>query len=584
MTDSDQDPVPLKFYYFLLQTINSTLIASVPFVLLVLMIRNNHSKVGINYSKIKYFNLILLVYMVLNSAFTIIMKTCDCTHVPFFKSYKVIVFLILDFLRVCCNCLILYLGHKMPDSEISQMFYQNLTDSTSISDKHTSMSSGLDDFEEQEYFACRIEKKQTYHADGFFFHEFSVIFKPRVYRRKQSQYMTQSITDKRFLDQLNTSLSRGPPLDNALARSLSLSFEGFSLTRRDQNFSEYMHEVTKQLNKRPEDIRAFAAGLSGLDNSIVNEYEFFSDIGSEDLDLDQLEKFLNRFMNQTYKVSSQIQNSCSTLNAVKSFLQLDYDAQIPNLVDGFSLRIDFPGAFCPEKKFFEKLFSHYLVLKLKLDESKTHLRLEILNRARNQTFQVRRRVEDFVDFVQRLYPSIESVNQVCLSSEKKCKQMVYLLNVALNELRNQALVSEFVGSQFAGVSELPFTLPQFEVTLLLRSMDKVERRTTTESIEGPNAKAEPAQNKKIRNFEISVVSDTSLKVMKIERNVEHFQVLSNHLAAKFRTDEFNVKKRDLEETSKLQAYLSRLVRSKQCWESIEFQLFLKIAKVDFNNF
>ena len=529
--------------------------------------------------------------MCLNALFTLLMRTSEDNDKKTHGVVQMIIFLVLDLARMACNLLIVYFGHQMPDNEISDTFYKNLSQ-TNRSERTDSFSTILDPEEDlddsENYFICKIEKKQAFHQKGYFFHEFSVIFKPAIYHQYQSRYQSRSLllvqnqSDSRKIQEDNLKNLNQKKLTSPAEISIDQSFDLLNFRKKSQRYSDFQKLVTKQLQKRPEEIFDFVHKLKELGNPEVKEIEFFNDINDEDVNLDVLETFLNYFMNQTYKTSVQLRQGSPTLESIKSFLDLDYDCEIPNLIDGFSLHMEFPLIFFPEKSFFKKIFTRFLITEISILEATRQVRLSVLDRVNNKVYTTTRKVEEIISLLRSVHRDYKSLDLSYLSSEKKRQQLVYLLHMILNEIRDSSKLSKFLEEQISLQPELSYHLPDFELQIIQKGSYhlgftiKEQGRSTTMSEEDSILKESAL-------FEIRVEFRGSSEFKMIKRSQEHFEVLANHLVSKFGDNRYAVKKSWFKEVGSLKQYLICLMQDKKVWGSIEFQMFMKVLKSDFDN-
>jgi hypothetical protein len=524
--------------------------------------------------------------MLLNATFTVVLKTSENTAKATQGIVEMTIFLVLDLSRMICNLIIVVLGHRMRSNEIPDMFYKNLSNSnpTERSNSFSTMVDPEEDLNEpHKYFICNIEQTQTFHENGYFFHAFSVIFKPSNFQRKHSRYLSQSLIRSRTeTENSNEPRKSGDSLNQSwspLQESLNKSFELINPKKRLDDYSEYLKEITKELQKTPHDIATFAKDLELLDNPLIRDFEFFNDIENEDLNLKNLEDFLNTFMNQTYKVSSHIRNTCPTLNCVKVFLELNFDHEMPSLLTQFSLQVDFPHVFIPNRAFFKKVFTRFIITEIKIFESKKKVELRVLNRQNQKFYFLRKEASDIFNLLQTVHPYQKSIDMSHLSSEKKQTQLVSILHILLNEIEEINKLSRFLGEEVKVDPPASFSLPKFQVQVTRKSSSFKEDPL---NVQDADQNEVTLFGKRPVVFEVKVCSDMTSGLILLERTQTHFEVLANHLVSRFGDDKFSVKKRMFQEPQNVKKYLLFLMTNKEVWKSVEFQLFLQIARSDFS--
>lgn len=546
------------------------------------MIKYNHKKVGIKSSQISYFNISLLVFMLANAVFTILLNTAGEIGS---MSLASAIFFILDVSRLLLNCVVLYLTHQMPDNEIHLMTgydSQEHTNNNSFRDSFVSISQlGEEELSKHDYFVCTIAKKQVLSEEGQYAHEISVIFKPFVYHLRQSAYLCDSLNNSRRKSSANMNGEGRTGLTNLSQNliheskeslkvcssgeihqvSLNMSFDVIHSRPRLSSFGNYMKEVVNQLKKTPEEIGKFVTRILELANAETQNYKFFMDTSGLDVDLEELELFLNKFVNQMYKSSIQINRGCLTLNEIKTFLDIEYDCDVLNLVPEFSLRMEFPFSFCPSPTLFQKLFSKFLVTGL--HPSTSNFQLKIMNTSDQRIYRLERSIKDFTTLLKVLHPNVSSLNFSSLHSEKKKKQMVYLLQLLLNEITDSKILSTFLGAAIQPQISLGFNIPQIST-----SFETIGDLSDPENV-----------------LYFITVQCTDLRHHKlIRRNRYHFEVLSNHLVSKFNDAQYRIDMSRIFDLEYVKGYLEGLIRNSEVWSSIEFQLFIEIAALDFEGF
>lgn len=573
--EEEPDPkVPLRFYYFIAQTINSTIFAVIPFILMIIMIKYNHKRVGIKSSQISYFNLSLLIFMLANAISTVLLNTSGEIGQFTFTSA---VYFILDIVRLLLNGYVMYLTCHMTDNEIVLIDGYNSLNNTNESFRDSFLSitqMGEEELSKHDYFICKINKKQTIGDQGEYAHEFTVVFKPFVYHLRQSAFLSDSLNSSRrkssvqILDkkQSESTMSRNTPknsFDQGHAGeihqvSLNMSFDVIHPRPRISSFANYMKEIVNKLEKTPKQIGEFVTQLLQLRHCETENFKFFQDTIGTEVDLEELELFLNKFMNQTYKTSVQISKGCHTLNQIKTFLNLEYDLEVPNLVAEFSLRMEFPFYFCPTTELFQKLFPRFLVTGL--HSATNTLQIKIMNTSNQQIYRLERSLKSITALMQKIHSNIPQLNFSNLHSEKKRKEIVYLLHVLLNEITNTEDLSQFLGAKIEPILLLDLKIPE-----ILTQFESLGDLSDPENVV----------------YIISVQCRDINHQKSIKRNRYHFEVLSNHLFSKFCDLRYRINMSRIFDSGYVKEYLDGLIRDPNVWRSIEFQLFMDMAALDF---
>lgn len=531
------------------------------------MILINYFKIGLKKKKFSYFFLTVTIYMLFDTVMSFVLKTCDCTHVPSFKSYKVLVFTFFDLARSAL-CLGAYcLSKRLTDDYLAQITSREtfLEDSLNITDSLLSVSFDnshwKDSDKNKNNFMCQIDKTEKIDSEGVFCHNISFIFKPKLFKESFN-----------ILDSSDNNLRTSLLNKNTDQHSIHLSDDYSNILKRKDSYGDCLNELGKEILKTPLDLKKFASVIQNQNNSIVEEFNFFNDFNENDLNLQELEDFLNKFMNDTYKSGFKFGNSYLILEKIIEFLELDSEQQFVNFVENFSLRINFPKEFSIDSELFNKLFLKYSISGLSYINKNKTVKFTILNKIQNKVFTFKKSVKELNLFILNVYPLLGKINTSNLYIEKKQNQLVHLMNIVINEFDKSnsevKSVLEFVSQDFL---EIPFEVPFFEL----------EVHILNPSILNPNLKSNSKENQNNISYEIFIKNLKYGIENRIFRKGSHLRVLSNHLTIKFRKDDYEIWQKKMNEKEYISSYMRKLLSTKECWNSIEFQLFWGICKTDF---
>ena len=532
------------------------------------------------HSKIKYFNLSLLFVMIFNVVFTLFLRTPKSSGKKTLWEVEMVTYLVLDLARMLCNLLIMWIGKNLPNYDAGEVF---LTDPKESLLTKTTAKSKLEVEEniDEKYFACEIKTDKVTPENEHSFYEFSVVFKPLVYQHWQLEFISMSTINN---EEENITFDEGKNLLNDMKTSnrsnekyINRSIDLFFSPSKGNRCNDYNMEIKKILQKESSKILDFINEIIKIGNPKVLEYEFFDEIDTNALDLENLQIFLNFFMNETHKFPEKYRPFCRTLNSIKTFLELDHKEYIPNLLNRFSLYMEFPIVFSPNKDLFRKIFNRFLITKISIDDETEEVKLRVLDKFSEKRYKTKMKLTEIFKYLQRLHPFQTSIDFTDLFSEKKQQQIMYLVQMLLNEMQDSSVLSSYLGEEIKQEPELDFVLPKFEMEVSLTTPPRKTNDFFFQDLD-PNFNA-----KNVTWYKIKVKFEGKTGFVLIERSEEHFTVLSDHLLSRFNKNKYQILNFSLQSVTYVQEYLTKLVKNKQVWKSIEFQLFMNIARTEFIN-
>ena len=97
---------------------NSFFVNSIPFFLLIQLIKRNHEKKGFNLRPIKLFNLFIFFFEVFDAVFTIPMNTTSLDdNIDISERVTSILFVVVDISRAIISLIIMFIIFKMTSNE-----------------------------------------------------------------------------------------------------------------------------------------------------------------------------------------------------------------------------------------------------------------------------------------------------------------------------------------------------------------------------------------------------------------------------------------------------------------------------------
>ncbi|MEL6802515.1 MAG: hypothetical protein AAFO91_01880 [Bacteroidota bacterium] len=184
-SSNDRKTLWLIFSYIVFQAFNLYVTYNVPFLYLILWIKKNFHKVGIDKFPIIVYAVFLIVILLVKTLIDLLSPMNKCPSTPIYKCYLVMVNVVFNVVKTLMSLGLILLMGSVPGSEILQMkitfrsgnslqdenldtTFENHSDLTDVSDQIDSSNDA---------FRLEIDKKQTLNNKGVFGHR--LIYKLR---------------------------------------------------------------------------------------------------------------------------------------------------------------------------------------------------------------------------------------------------------------------------------------------------------------------------------------------------------------------------------------------------------------------
>lgn len=521
-------------FYYIFLTVNFFTFYNLPFVSLVRWIIMNSRKVGIEKLPLILYTLWMIFSLLVHSLVIIVYPMDTCPGLPSLQCYKIMVIIIFNIIKIIMSLMMLMLIRQLPTSEISQMKYslkknENLDMSLG---EHMLESTDVHSDHEMQHFFLEIDKKQAIDDNNQFCHVLRYLFKENADVHTSGDFFTK--------DSLNM-LQRSSNFQN-----LSISNKLLQDLSRSENFKI----ISKETLKTEPELISLAKSLDSLLKNRVHR-GLFLDHTRTDLDLVALEQLINSLMNSLKSSSFLDHTNDQCCQLISQFLGMNWEGLGSRLwLEDFSLCAEFPQVFTLSVDQANVLFRNFLVGSVERTKKKRLFKIYVMDKKTKRELVLIKNVDQIERFVQKVFKNLELPFECSQTSFPK--EMSYLLNVCLNEIRNEDALCSFLRIKEGIFQPINVLVPK--VSLNIETL-------VSYSTGDP-------QYKLIFEYDFYFTS-----VVEIVRSKKHFRLISNNLELKFGPKV----SLDLDEFGNLdymKDWVEALLSDALIWNSVEFRVFI----------
>lgn len=516
--------------YNLVQVVNLLVVYNLPYISLVVWVKKNSNKVGIEKKPIVYYILFLVAILLLHSTLLLVFRIDSCRDEPVRHCLQIIVVLVLNALKLAMCLAMMLVTLRIPAQEISQIKLSHTKSRSLIGDVTISGSSKeysqiqLED--QQPFFTLRIDKKQQISHDDKFCHAVNYCYRETVDDRVLRDFETtnSSAANQELADDLDERLLTG-------------------LAQSDTRV------IRRQMLKTEAELVSLARDLLRLSRKDRTR-SVFSDAAQTELDLGDLEDLVNGLMNNLKSSivhDDFVEKGCQL---VADFLQIDWTGVADGVwLKGFSLCSEFRLTFLLTQAQFAELFPNFLVEHVRAAND-SRLRLEVLLKREDRRVAVDKSLGQIEALANDVFPGLDlpaDTKHFCFH-----KDLTYLLNVCLNEHPRQSRVLRFLGLDEVRVYSIQTKAPR--ITLDIESFYGREDRHVQYRL----------------TFEFGFM-DRDIKT--VVRSKRHFMLLSKNLSRRFGS-KYALRKTGYGDMGYVKSWLEKLFQRLEIWRSSEFRIFV----------